>query len=98
MTERESHFLDLLCDSHEFFTVKEWMEKNMPDEWEGYLWQYSKQVYPAGFCATRGLNKQLNLSNLVAFLVEHREEWGVIGNDEDGFIFHPALGWWDKEE
>jgi len=87
MTERESHFLDLLCGSHEFFAVKEWMEKNMPKEWEGYLWQYSKQVYPAGFCATRGLNKQLNLSNLVAYLTENR--WW---NKE-----HPALVWWDKE-
>ena len=60
-----------------FFTVKEWMEKNMPLEWEGYLWQWSKQVYPAGFCATRGLNKQLDLSNLVEYLTENRG-WGWV--------------------
>ena len=107
MTENESHFLDLLCGSRRFFTVKAWMEKNMPKEWEEYLYKetHSTGKFNHGCEECRAwtftnstLNDILNLSNLVAFLVEHREEWGVIGNDENGFIFHPALGWWDKEE
>jgi len=90
-----------------FFTFKEWMEKNMLKEWEEYLYKetHSTGKFNHGCEECRAwtftnstLNDILNLSNLVAFLVEHREEWGVVGNDEDGFIFHPALVWWDKEE
>ena len=94
MTERESHFLDLLCGSHEFFTVKAWMEKNMPKERE----EYCKSILNRFPVSSNAVDYWRNLSNLVAYLIEHREEWGVIGNDEDGFIFHPALVWWDKEE
>jgi len=82
-----------------FFIVKAWMEKNMPKEWEKYLfWGYCNGAHGKGEDAyTSSLSYQLNLSNLVAFLVEHREEWQVIGN-ENGFIFHPALVWWDKQK
>ena len=84
MTERESHFLDLFCGSHEFFTVKEWMEKNMPKEWEEYLYKetHSTGKFNHGCEECRAwtftnstLNDILNLSNLVAFLTENRG-WG----------------------
>ena len=114
MTERESHFLCLLkgckwkgwiTDVHyystpdAFFTFKAWMEEHMPKEWDWYLeYAWRSFTQPEQRLFTKIFDKQLNLSNLVAYLIEHREEWGVIGNDENGFIFHPALEWWDKEE
>ena len=84
MTERESHFLDLLCGSRRFFTVKAWMEKNMPKEWEEYLYKetHSTGKFNHGCEECRAwtftnstLNDILDLSNLVAYLTENRE-WG----------------------
>ena len=113
MTERENHFLDLLCGSHEFFTVKAWMEKNMPEEWEEYLGAVPNQ--PERRMFAKIFNIQLDLSNLVTYLIENRgwgwrecptyynstscyECEGETGCNRRGKILHPTLVWWDKEE
>lgn len=95
MTEKENHFLDLPCGSHEFFTVKAWMEKNMPEAWLDYTWDIKDNKNNRDAVANT-INNVLNLSNLVAFLIEHRIGCGNCGGT--GKVKHPALVWWDRQE
>jgi hypothetical protein len=81
--------------------VIRWMEKEMPEVWEDYvdsqfvLFRYDKKE------AYECLNKVLDLSNLVAYLSEHRE-WGekeCIDCGGNGTVFEyvegVAVGKWD---
>lgn len=63
----------------EFFTIKDFMEKEMPEVWNQYLYETHGNVW----LSTKGwkrydviLNAQLSLDNLLSFLMENTEMWG----------------------
>jgi len=61
-----------------FFEAKEYMESHMPEMWIKYL-AYINKITAYKFGGLRQFLKDvLNLSNLVAFLIQHKEEWGWV--------------------
>jgi hypothetical protein len=60
-----------------FFPVKRFMEQSLPEVWEGYLETYIADMNDPLFCS-KFVNWFIDLTNLVTFLIEHREEWGWI--------------------
>ena len=64
---------------NDFDRLRKWMEENHAELWERYLKKVFNTV-PAwntsnGKAYTEAFNAQLNPSNLVQFLVEHRDSW-----------------------
>jgi hypothetical protein len=87
-----------------FFAVKSFMEKELPDVWEGYLSDtVQREFYYDGYDRyTTTFNAQLNLTNLITFLLDNQEGWAwkectaCTGKDKPincngGKIKHPAL-------
>ena len=83
---------DYFTDSG-FFPIMRFMEKELPEVWDDYLEYTSKQIFDDwgqnGSMFDKRLlyieifNKQLDLSNLITYLIEHREEWGWKEMNED---------------
>lgn len=66
----------------EFFTVKSFMEKELPVVWEEYLeWCRLTCTFPAYKVVSQHtiiFNKQLDLTNLITYLLENTEGWGWV--------------------
>ena len=91
-----------------FWYVKKYMEKEMPEVWERYLkeqaascaYAVTDNMLAKNRYYTRLLNLQIDPSELVSYLSEHRE-WGeTVFHAEEGLntIKHPALVYLEKEE
>ena len=66
-----------------FFSIQNFMEKELPEVWEGYLNQIvQKHFFHDGYDENRKhgrctsiLNAQLDLTNLITFLLDNQEGW-----------------------
>jgi hypothetical protein len=63
-----------------FFSIQNFMERELPEVWEGYLGRHHEKMYYACLYNedkpfTRGFNAQLDLSNLITFLLDNQEGW-----------------------
>lgn len=74
-----------------FSEAKEYMEKEQAELWEHYIFE----SFSVNASETEGLNRVLDLSNLITFLLEHREEWGWVEEYSPPMnmekVKHPAL-------
>lgn len=84
---QKMEFFDLLIGLEErdfyskwdyFFMVKDFMEKEMPEVWNQYLYETHGNVW----LSTKGwkrydviLNAQLSLTNLITYLLDNQEWW-----------------------
>jgi hypothetical protein len=63
-----------------FAPVKQFMEQSLPVVWEEYLRYIAKLFAPLDYCSDGTfrmvLNKQLDLTNLIQYLLDNRGGWG----------------------
>lgn len=73
-----------------FGIVKNWFEKNQSKLWKEYIKSIADCVWPA----LRIFNDQLDLNNLITFLLRPTqiEKWGWVGTHK---LKHPALTYWE---
>jgi len=60
-----------------FFSIQNFMERELPEVWEGYLSDtVQREFYYDGYDRyTTTFNAQLNLTNLITFLLDNQEGW-----------------------
>ena len=57
-----------------FFSIQNFMERELPEVWEGYL-EWTNELIPDHYTFTQGLNVVLDLSNLITYLLDNQEGW-----------------------
>ncbi len=77
-------------------TIKEFMEKELPEVWEGYLREIFAVRGNVGFNLPIKVNKLLDLTNLIAFLLDNQKGWAWIRCDActgNGDISENSIRW-----
>jgi len=64
-----------LSNLYGFQTVKSFMEKNLPEVWEGYLQYHIDWIDYEEIKATNTLSAWLDPTNLITFLLDNQEGW-----------------------
>jgi len=72
--------MNFYADLSRFEIIKSFMEKELPEVWERYLGKHHEKAYYACLYNedkpfTKGFDAQLDLTNLIIFLLDNQEGW-----------------------